>query len=382
VTFTLDRKVWQPYLWDVYHRLHQIPEISGQEFKTSSFLKEQLILLGFSTITVPDLTGVIGIRGKGPRTSALRADMDALCHSTDTGECVLHSCGHDAHMSMVLTAAGVLSQLPLSDEVTVKIIFQPAEETGEGALSLIKSGIVDDLDYLFGVHLRPKEELAGGMFCPAINHGASQTIHGEVKGVSAHGARPHLGINVIEVIMNFSQMLQSMHLDPLVPSSIKMTRISAGSSDNVIPEQGEFTLDVRAQSNTQMKKIVELVQKAAAAAEIALGGKISLTLRGKSPAAEVNIQAEELMSRAIVDTTGPQSLTAPLITSGAEDFHYYTSEIPGIKASMLGVGCNLQPGLHHPDMEFDISYLMDGAEILSRALWYSIKQEKGVERNG
>lgn len=382
MTFTLNRKVWQPYLDDVFYQLHQMPEISGHEFKTSSFLKEQLLRLGYSIITIPDCTGVIGMRGNGPRVSALRGDMDALCHATDTGECVLHSCGHDAHMSMVLTAAGVLAQLPLSEEVSIKIVFQPAEETGEGALSLVKSGVMDDIEYLFGLHLRPKDELIGGMFSPAIRHGASQTIYGEVKGVSAHGARPHLGINVIEVVMIFLQMLKGIHLDPVVPSSLKMTKLSAGSSDNIIPDKARFTLDLRAQNNDQMKKMVEQVKKMATAAEMATGGKITLIMGSRARGATVNERAEKLMSRAIIDTLGQESLSPPIITPGAEDFHYYASEIPGIKGTMLGVGCDLGPGLHHPEMDFDRSYLIDGVEILARALWYSINQEKGAVENG
>lgn len=377
MSFIFDRQAWQPYILDTYHWLHHMPEASWQEVKTTSFIKEQLNKFGYQTREIPGCTGVIGVRGKGPFTVALRADMDAMCHSSEVGERMIHSCGHDAHMAMVLAASGALAQMPLLDGTALKIIFQPAEEKGEGALRFIQEGFIDDVEVLFGVHLRPGEELSGGKLTPAIKHGASKTMYGEIKGVCAHGARPHLGINAIEVAMTFLQMVQNIHFDPRIPASVKMTRLTAGSeAENMIPGYGVFTLDLRAQNNEQMQKMVEQVERIAKCTSAAYGAEIKLTSGGESPAAEIDEEAQEMISRAIIDTVGQGSLVSPIITPGAEDFHYYTQQRPRIKAAMMGLGCDLLPGLHHPGMCFDTSYLLDGAEVLSRAAWYAVNNFK------
>ena len=270
------RETLRPYIKDIFKQLHSIPEVSWQEIKTTAFLKERLEELGYKTVIFSDCTGVVGIRGQGPLTVALRADMDAICHSRGMDRRVIHSCGHDAHMAMVLTAACALQDLSLPDNVKVKILFQPAEEKGEGALRLIEKGVVDDLDFLFGVHLRPIQELPGGKATPAIQHGAAEPIYGVIKGVSAHGARPHLGINSIEIAASLVQLLQSMHLDPLIPSSVKMTRLIAGSENgNVIPGYAQFTLDLRAQTNQQMKNLVQKVEQVNPLPYTALGFSVT-----------------------------------------------------------------------------------------------------------
>ncbi|ATW25732.1 amidohydrolase [Candidatus Formimonas warabiya] len=370
-----DKEKWQPYLDDCFHRLHEIPEVSWQEYRTTAWIKDRLKELGYDLITIPNSTGLIGMRGKGPFTVALRADMDALCHSTGAGEQILHSCGHDAHMAMVLTAAGALAPLSLPEGTALKIVFQPAEEQGEGALRLIESGVMDDVDFLFGVHLRPGDELPAGKFSPAVKHGAAQTIYGELTGVPAHGARPYLGINVIEVAMAFLHLLQGLHFTPLTPASVKMTRFMAGSeADNIIPGYGRFTLDLRAGTNEQMEKLTAQVERMASHVSAAYGAEIKLSTVGKTVAAEVNREAEGILCRAIRDSAGPESLASSLATPGAEDFHYYPHLCPRIKAAMMGLGCNVQPGLHHPEMHFEHAYLIHGAEILARAAWYAMER--------
>ncbi|RKO67762.1 M20 peptidase aminoacylase family protein [Desulfofundulus salinus] len=370
--FNFHREKWSPYLMDVFNCLHNMPEPGWQEIMTTSFLKDNLERLGYETITYHDCTGVLGVRGNGSFTVALRADMDALCHQTDTGQRMIHSCGHDAHMAMVLTAAAALMELPLPAGTRVKIIFQPAEEKGEGALRLVEKGAVDDVSFLFGVHLRPGQELPGGQASPAILNGAAYLINGEIQGVSAHGARPHLGVNVIEVAAALVQMLHALRWDPLQPASIKMTRINAGTeAGNIIPDRAIFTLDLRAQTNQQLKELVQKVESVASNVAAAYGAVITLTRGIDMPAAEVSKEARDIMARAITDTVGPENLAPPILTPGAEDFHFYTRLRPHIKATMLGLGCDLYPGLHHPGMQFERAYLLDGAEILARAVWYA-----------
>ncbi|WP_442870369.1 amidohydrolase [Aneurinibacillus sp. Ricciae_BoGa-3] len=200
----------------------------------------------------------MGELGNGSIRVALRADMDALWQEINGKWQAIHSCGHDAHMTLVLGVIKVLNKLAYQPAGKLKVIFQPAEEKGTGALKMMDKGILDDVDYLYGVHLRPIQELAGGFASPAILHGAAQLIRGEIRGTSAHAARPHLGINAIDVGGALIQELSKIHTDPLVPSSIKMTRFVAGEkSENIIPDYAEFTLDVRAQTNEIMNQLLK-----------------------------------------------------------------------------------------------------------------------------
>lgn len=376
--FQFAREKWQPFITEIFEKLHHMPEPCWEEIQSTAFLKDRLEELEYETITFSDCTGVIGVRGQGPLTVALRADMDALCHQTETGQRVIHSCGHDAHMAIVLTAAAALAELPLPAGSRMKIVFQPAEEKGEGALRLIEKGVMDDVDFLFGVHLRPAQEVPGGKAAPAIHNGAANLLHGWIRGVSAHGARPHLGVNVIEVAATLVQLLQGLHWDPRMTASAIMTRLTAGSeAGNVIPDHAVFTLDLRAQTNQQMKEVVKKVKHIASSVALAHGAGIELTQGVETPAAEVNKEAMEIMARAIADSIGRQNMVPPVVTPGAEDFHYYTRLRPRIKATMLGLGCELQPGLHHPEMHFEQAYLLDGAEILTRAAWYACNEPEG-----
>lgn len=372
---TFPRSVWQSYLQEVYNFLHQHPEGSWQEQATTAYLQRQLAQLGYQTITFPDCTGVIGEAGEGEVTVALRTDIDALGYREGEKTKYIHACGHDAHMAMVLTAAAALRENPVN--CRLKIICQPAEEVGAGALRLVAKGVVDDVDYLFGVHLRPGQELAGGLAAPAIQNGAACMLRGEIRGRSAHGARPHLGINVIEVAAQLVQLLQGLHWNPLQPASIKMTGLWAGNqSANIIPDRADFTLDVRAQTNQHMQELLDKINHLAGGLAALSGAEITLRREADTPAAEVSAAAQEIMARAIRATLGEQGLALPVLTPGAEDFHYYTRLRPQLKATMLGLGCNLEPGLHHPEMTFDTNYLLAGAEILARAVYYAANQRR------
>ncbi|MCZ2969638.1 M20/M25/M40 family metallo-hydrolase, partial [Acinetobacter baumannii] len=127
---------------------------------------------------------------------------------------------------------------------TVRFIFQPAEEKGNGALKMVEKGAVDDADFLFGVHLRPIEELSLKQAAPSIRHGAAGFLEGMIHGEDAHGARPHQGVNAIDVISMINIGLKNIWLPPQSSYSVKMTRCQAGGDNlNIIPGNGHFSLD-------------------------------------------------------------------------------------------------------------------------------------------
>ncbi|RAK23071.1 amidohydrolase [Anoxybacillus vitaminiphilus] len=362
-------KEMQTEIFAVFEHLHQNPEISWEEFKTTEFLKKQLLQEGYRVQTFNDCTGVVGEIGEGQLTVGLRADMDALWQEVNGKWQANHACGHDAHMTMVLGVAKLLNRIGYRPCGKLKILFQPAEEKGTGALKMLEKGVVDDVNFLYGVHLRPIQELESGYASPAICHGAAQFIEGEIKGVAAHAARPHLGVNVIEVGSALVQELSKIHVDPQVPASIKMTRFRAGEKNgNVIPDRAEFTLDLRAQTNQMMEQLLEKLHNVVKGVSVIYGADIHLRSGVRIVAAEVNPEAQRIMERAIVAALGEQKCTPPIITSGGEDFHFYSLMKPMLKTTMLGLGCDLQPGLHHPQMTFRREDLLAGIEILARAV--------------
>lgn len=367
LTAHLEERVHQ-----TFQHLHNHPEISWEEVETTKYIKELLEQSGCRVTVFEDCTGVIGEYGTGEDVPVvgIRADMDALWQEVDGVFQPNHSCGHDAHMSMVLGVLWKLEQHPeLAGKIKVKFIFQPAEETGEGALKMVEKHVIDDVDYLFGVHLRPGQEIKMGQASPVIVHGATKTYEGVIKGEDAHGARPHLNVNAIEVGAQIVNMLNKIHLDPQVPCSVKMTRFQAGGkSTNIIPGSAAFALDLRAQTNEAMAELEKQVNDIFAAIRQLYNIDIEITNKNGIAAAVVNEEATKIMERAIVAVLGEEGLVPTLVTPGGDDFHYYTIKKPSLKATMLGLGCDLAPGLHHPYMTFNKDALIKGVEILYWAL--------------
>lgn len=363
----------KPAIFSLFEHLHQHPEISWQEVQTTSFIADFLEKHHCRVTTFDDMTGVVAEWGDmtpGKLTVGVRADIDALWQEVNGVFQANHSCGHDAHMTMALGVLMVLQAENIQLPGRLKLIFQPAEETGVGALAMVKKQVVDDIDFLYGVHLRPIQEIPHGKAAAAIMHGAAGTIIGQIKGVDAHGARPHLGVNAIEVAAAVVEQIKGIHLNPLVPYSVKMTQLSAGSiqSSNVIPGSAQFHLDLRAQTNETIRalfaKVEHILQHIAQLYEVDL----SYEVPERVYAAEVNEEARQIMADAITQTLGAEQLEPPILTPGAEDFHYYTKECPELRATMLGLGCGLAPGLHHPQMTFEREALLDGIEILARTV--------------
>ncbi len=360
---------------ETFHHLHAHPEISWKEVETTRYLAERMRKLGLKVTTFDDCTGLVAEWGEGKPVVGLRTDIDALWQEVNGEWRANHSCGHDAHMTIVLEAVESLIAAGYQPPGTVKILFQPAEEKGTGALKLIEKGVVDDIDYLFGVHLRPIQEMAAGHAGPAIYNGAAMFMYGEITGVSAHGARPHLGINAIEVASAIVNGLGAVHTNPVVPATVKMTMLQAGGeSYNIIPDKARFALDLRAQTNQQMDDLVARVNQVMQGVAAMFQANIEVTTGSRMVAAEVNDEAKKLMEQAIVDVLGEENLRPAPVSPGAEDFHFYTVERPQIKATMLALGCDLQPGLHHPHMHFDHAALLKGVEILARVVVRTFEQ--------
>lgn len=360
---------------NVYDYLHENPEISWKEYNTTNYIQKIMEREGLNYRTLKNIPGLVIEIGKGDPVIGIRADMDGLWQMVDDEFCANHSCGHDAHMAIVIGVIDLLKNKIIKGKV--KFIFQPAEEIGEGALKLIELKEIDDLDYLFGIHLRPIQELKDGTASPAIMHGACKTIVGKIGGGDSHGARPHLGVNAIEVGASLVYMLKNINLDPFVPASIKLTKFkSGGESANIIPGIAEFSIDIRGQSNGIMQQLEKKLEKAIDSLREFYDAEINYNTKSYIPAAIESQKAQSIMKKAINNVIGQENTALPIITSGGDDFNYYKVNKLTLQSTMLGLGCGLQPGLHHPKMRFNHDAMFTGAKILTEAILIALEKNK------
>lgn len=279
---------------------------------------------------------------------------------------------------MALGVAQRLSQMELPG--AVRILFQPAEEQAAGAKAFVEKGIVDDLQFLFGTHVRPIVELTDGYHAPAIYHGAAKLVTGTITGLEAHGARPEQGVNAIEVAAALIDALKRIWMNPNESASIKMTQIQAGgTSTNIIPGSATFSLDIRAQTNDAMHAITQGLERAIEAVSTLYNATITTKVGANIVAATVDEQAQAMMRRAIIDTVGETYCAPAITTPGGEDFHFYAYKRPHLKTTMLGLGCGVTPGLHHPHMQFNTEQLEVGVNILTNAILAALEHIEGSE---
>ncbi|RUL50475.1 M20 peptidase aminoacylase family protein [Lysinibacillus antri] len=362
----------------VFTYLHTNPEISWEEINTTAYLENFLKEQGLTPHTFEDMTGLYVDIGQGVPKVGFRTDIDALWQEVDGEFKANHSCGHDGHMTMAIGVALLLNEQKDSLPGAVRLIFQPAEEKAGGAMAIAEKGVVDSLQYLFGVHVRPLVELPDGAHSPALYHGAAKLYTGTITGVDAHGARPEQGINAIEVAAALVDALKRIWISPTESGSIKMTQLQAGgTSTNIIPGSATFSIDTRAQTNATMDALTLGFERAVEAVSTLYGATITANVDVHIVAAQVDDDAKAIMKQAIIETIGEEHCAADVITPGGEDFHFYSYANPHLKTTMLGLGCGVTPGLHHPQMTFNRQQLPVGAQIITKALLIALQH---VER--
>lgn len=349
------------------HTLHSMPEPALCEVRTSEYLKNQLGQSGFIVKGDFAKTAVLGVYDTGISGPAIgiRADMDALQYEKDGKTVYIHSCGHDANCTAVLWASKALLETGQLKAGSLKVLFQPAEETLQGAEAVIASGVLEGTQYLVSTHLRSQEELPMGKVSPAVLHGASGHIRIRIYGHEAHGARPHQGANAIITAAAVINTLNALPFNPSVPHSIKPTKISSGPNPfNVIPNYVEIMFDVRAQTNEVMQQIRECFINAATAVAESMGARAEAEWLGGVPAASRCDELIGIASDAIKEALGEEALGPVIITPGGEDFHNYPLAISGLRTTVLGIGAGLKPGLHMSDMTFESSAVLNAVTAI------------------
>jgi amidohydrolase len=363
--------------------IHQHPELSYEEHRTSEVVAGKLKEWGIPTIRGLGGTGVVGIikNGSSSKAIGLRADMDALpmqeinsfAH-TSKHDGKMHACGHDGHTAMLLGAAHHLSRHKYFDG-TVYLIFQPAEEGGAGAKRMIDDGLFEQcpMDAVFGMHNWPGAEV--GTF--GVTTGAMMASANEfevtIKGKGAHAAQPHKGIDPIMIAVQIAQSWQtivSRNASPLESAVLSITQIHSGSATNVIPDDATLIGTVRAFSTEMVDLIERRMQSIAEHTASAFDAQLEFEFKRNYPPlinhAKETTFAVDVM-RSIVGEDRVNAQVEP--TMGAEDFAFMLQSKPGCyvfigngEGAHRDAGHGLGPcNLHNPSYDFNDDLLPLGA---------------------
>jgi amidohydrolase len=362
--------------------LHAHPELAFEEVRTSGIVAERLRALGLEARTGVGKTGVLAtVTGARPgRTVLLRADMDALpiqeanetpYRSQHPGK--MHACGHDCHTSILLGIAKNLARQSGSLHGAVKLCFQPAEETGGGALAMIADGVLESPrpDAAFGLHVWQDLDLGKVGITPGPFMAAVDEFSVTVTGKGAHGAMPHFGVDPVVCLAHMVTALQaiaSREVSPFKEVVVSVTQLRAGTSFNIIPESAWMNGTVRVFDEGVWTELPGRFERVVRGVAQALGCRVEIEYR-RHNRPTVNDTAMAAIARsAAIEVVGEKNVRDDVRTMGGEDFSAFLHEVPGC---FIAIGSrNEARGLthehHHPRFDVDEACLEIGAEILLR----------------
>ena len=327
------------HIYSYRRDFHQYPELSFQEYRTAETISKHLESFGIEHRTEVGKTGVVGeiVFGDGP-TIALRADMDALpiqevgdLEFKSKNEGVMHACGHDGHMAILLGAANALSKNKKLKKGKVRFIFQPAEEGAGGARYMIKDGCLDQVDEIYGLHLwnyQPVGEI-GVKNGPIM--AAADMFDIIIKGKGGHGATPQGTVDAIVVASNLITMLQtivSRNTNPLDNTVVTIGEINGGQNFNVIADEVRLTGTTRAYTENNRNMIKKRMQNIIDGGSKSFGAEIVLKYKEGYPPTVNHEDPTKLVLEASSMVVG-KGAGYPYLSMGGEDFSYYLQKVPG-----------------------------------------------------
>lgn len=324
--------------------LHQYPEIGFHEFETAKFIAERLQSLGLDEVrTGIAKTGVVGILrgGKPGKVVALRADMDALPIEEETGAeyrslnpGVMHACGHDAHVSMMLGVARLLAGK--RDEIpgTVKFVFQPAEEGLGGAKAMVAEGVLENPkpDAMFGLHIWNETPSGVVQVRDTAALVASDGFKLTITGKGGHGAVPHAAIDPIAVGAEIVMALQtviSRNIDPILPGVVTIGSFRSGNAGNVIPPTAELSGTLRSITVEERAEIHRRVQQIVHGIAHAMRAEAEFAFTWGTPATINTPAMAEIVRETAIELVGPERVEDGPLKVVSEDMSEFLNLVPG-----------------------------------------------------
>lgn len=365
--------VHQPDFVALRRRLHAAPELAYDEFNTSAFVAGLLEEWGYDVVRGVGKTGVVATLklGAGERTIGIRADMDALPIEEATGlayastvKGVMHACGHDGHTSILLAAAHELVERRAFSG-TVRLIFQPAEENGGGARTMIADGLFErfPVDAIFGLHNWPGVPAGEFRFITGPAMASVDMVTITIVGRGGHGARPQEAVDSIVAASSLVLALQtivSRNVDPLDAAVITVGSFHGGSVPNVIPDKVELQLTIRAFNEAVRAKVRERIVALAEAHARSYGAEAQVSKPRGYPVL-VNREAETDFARQVaIRHFGAERVGGLRPITASEDFAFMLEQRPG---AYLYVGNGPSADLHSPNYDFNDAILPDAARF-------------------
>lgn len=357
---------------------HKYPELSFQEEKTSQFIYETLQSFGDLEVSRPTKTSVMArlIGGQPGKVIALRADMDALPIEEENGfdfvsqnSGVMHACGHDGHMAMLLGAAKLLTQLKGHIKGEIRFLFQHAEELFPGgAQEMVKAGVMDGVDQVIGIHLCSPLEVSKIGVCHGTATSASDTFDIKIQGKGGHSSEPHATVDPIAVgaqVINNLQHIVSRNLDPLEKLVVSVTKFHSGAAYNIIPDTAILSGSIRSLNPELRQQIPSLIERIVKGVTEAHNASFEMDYHFGYSAVVNDDGVREVIEETIKDVWGDDTLLKlPALMSG-EDFSAFSDKVPGCFI-FVGAG-NQNKGIiyphHHPRFSIDEDALEMGVEL-------------------
>ena len=371
------------------HDLHQHPELAFEEHRTSARIAGLLSDWGFDVTDGVGGTGVVGSlkRGSGTRRIGLRADFDALPITEDSGLSyasrtpgLMHACGHDGHTTILLTAAHYLARHGRFDG-TVQLVFQPAEEIGQGATRMIADGLFErfPVDAIFGLHNWPGVPAGQFGFVEGPAMASVDWARIRVLGQGGHGAEPHTGVDPVLVAAHIVTALQSVvarNVDPREMAVVTVGSIHGGQAANVIPDSVELKLTARAFLPEVRQALRQRIPALAESVAAGFGARVEVEFPLGFPSV-LNHSAQTAFARRIALEQFGQAGVVPVLAprTASEDFAFLLQQRPG---SFLFVGNGDSASLHSPRYVFDDTIIAPAASYWVRLAERFLAEPEGV----
>ncbi len=378
----------EPHIVGLRRRFHEHPELSGQEAQTADAVCAELDALGVPWRRVAEngviatiagtAAGAYDAAGAPRHRVALRADMDALPVTEQTGAAyasqtpgVMHACGHDGHMAMLLGAARILCGMRDALQGEVRLIFQPSEEVSIGSRLMIDAGALDGVDAIYGAHIW--SDLDAGLFScePGQRMAHTDWFRIDIEGVSAHGSMPHKGVDAIVVgaeMVTALQVLVSRDVSPFEPVVVTVGEFHGGEARNIMAGSAYLTGTVRTWSERLRAEVPDRLERIVGKTARAFGAHVKFTFEPGNAGLANDPACAERARRAVVEVLGEQAVGSYIGTLSGEDFSEYLRLVPGV---FVFVGCrNSQAGIVHPQhschYDIDESVLVKGAMVAAQ----------------